>query len=169
MRISISFATQKDFFPHGIKRYASGIWITNTAEDRVRILSFWKKHGLVATEEAFSVSERTPYLWQEKLRADRGKLDALNPVSRAPKTRRVRNWDSRILEEIKCLRFKHPNLGKERDFAVQSRKSSGELLPTLADSILSRPVSLVQEESDPFIGKRFSASRKISSRDIPDT
>ena len=92
--------------------------ITHEAERRTRILAFWKKHGFEATKEAFSVSRRTLYLWKERLRKGKGKVDVLNPESRTPKTKRTRTWDTRILEEIKRLRFEHPNLGKEKLFPL---------------------------------------------------
>lgn len=88
--------------------------ITKEAQRRIKILTFWEKHGFEATKEAFEVSKRTLYLWREKLRAGKGNLQGLNPGSRSPKKRRKRLWDWRILEEIKRLRKDHPNLGKEK-------------------------------------------------------
>lgn len=88
--------------------------ITQTALRRTRILSFWEKHGLAATEEAFGVRRRTLFEWKKRLRKSAGKLEALNPGSRAPKTRRRRLWDYRIIEELRRLRDEHPNLGKEK-------------------------------------------------------
>lgn len=88
--------------------------ITETATVRTKILSFWKKHGLEATEEAYAVKERTLYLWQAKLREGKGKLESLNNASRAPKEKRKRRYDSRIVEEIRRLREKYPNLGEKK-------------------------------------------------------
>jgi len=88
--------------------------ITKQAIQRCRILTFWGKYGTSATEEAFNTKERTLYLWQKKLREGRGKLEALNPIKRTPKNKRKRIWDFRILEELKRLRNKHKNLGKEK-------------------------------------------------------
>lgn len=88
--------------------------ITDEAKKRARILTFWKKHGLEATREAFGVKERTLYLWQHKLRASRGKLEALNCGSRTPKNKRKRRYDYRIVEEIVRLRDVHPNLGEKK-------------------------------------------------------
>ena len=88
--------------------------ITEAAKCRTKILAFWKKHGAEAAFEAFGVRKRTLYLWQRKLKEGGGKLEALNPGSRAPKTKRKRLWDYRILEELRHLRDEHPNLGKEK-------------------------------------------------------
>jgi transposase InsO family protein len=88
--------------------------ITEKAKQRCRILTFWDKYGTSATEEAFEVKERTLFLWQKKLKEGRGKLEALNPIKRIPKNKRKRVWDSSILEEVKILRNKHKNLGKDK-------------------------------------------------------
>jgi transposase InsO family protein len=88
--------------------------ITQTALKRTEILAFWSKHGLSATLDAFKVKRRALFNWQRSLKEGGGKLEALNKRSTAPKTRRKRVWDYRILEELKRLRDKHPNLGKEK-------------------------------------------------------
>lgn len=88
--------------------------ISDVAKERGKILTFWKKYGLAATEEAYEVKKRTLYLWQRKLKDGRGKLEALNDGSRAPKKRRKRRYDARIVEEIKRLRIVYPNLGEKK-------------------------------------------------------
>jgi len=64
--------------------------ITPEAQKRAKILTFWKKHGDDATKEAFTVSRPTLFRWQKHLDEGRGKLEALNPKSRAPIHRRKR-------------------------------------------------------------------------------
>ena len=88
--------------------------IQDKAKKRVLILAFWEKYGTEAAVEAFKVKRRTLYLWQAKLKAGQGKLEALNDGNRAPKKKRTRLWDYRIIEELKRLRGEHPNLGKEK-------------------------------------------------------
>jgi transposase InsO family protein len=88
--------------------------ITKEAQRRMRILIFWQEHGLKATKDAFGVSRRTLFDWKQRLDKGEGKLDSLNPKSKAPIKRRKRSWDERLLEEIKNLRIKHPNLGAEK-------------------------------------------------------
>jgi len=90
--------------------------ITEAAKQRTRILAFWKKHGTEATEEAFGTKRRTLFNWQRNLKVGGGTRDALNRTSTAPKQKRKRLWDVRILEEIKRLRSAevHPNLGAEK-------------------------------------------------------
>ena len=88
--------------------------ITQQAKERCRILAFWNKHGTEATEEAFKVKRRTLFLWQKSLKEGQGKLEALNPKRKTPKNKRKRIWGERLLEEIKRLRIKHPNLGADK-------------------------------------------------------
>ncbi|MEK6821255.1 MAG: DDE-type integrase/transposase/recombinase, partial [archaeon] len=54
--------------------------------------------------------------WKGRLGKGGGKPEALNPRSRAPKEKRKRLWDARILEELRRLRSAevHPNLGAEK-------------------------------------------------------
>jgi transposase len=80
--------------------------IATTAKDRMRILAFWEKHGLSATQEAFGVSRSTLFRWQGRLRAGSGMLEALNPRSTRPRTlrRRVAEWPPELLSEIRRLR-----------------------------------------------------------------
>ena len=84
------------------------------AKRRVFILDFWKKYGLEATKEAFTVSERTLFRWKESLRKKHGMLEALNNQSRAPKTRRIRKIDEVLQSRIIQLRTLHPRIGKPK-------------------------------------------------------
>ncbi len=88
--------------------------ISKTAQKRAKILTFWKTHGLQATKDAYGVSERTLYNWQRKLKDANGKLEALNCGSRAPKNKRKRRYDHRIIDEIRRLRKVYPNLGEKK-------------------------------------------------------
>jgi len=90
--------------------------IVKTAKDRARILAFWEKHGLEAAMEAFGAKRSTLYEWRKQLREGGGSLEALNPDSTAPKTKRSRKaeWPPPVLTEIRRLRETHPNLGPDK-------------------------------------------------------
>lgn len=88
--------------------------ITEQAKQRYKILIHWQKYGLDSTLDAFSVKRRTLFNWNGLLRKGGGKVESLNPKKRTPKNKRKRLWDERISEELKRLRKKHPNLGKEK-------------------------------------------------------
>lgn len=88
--------------------------ITDKALKKLKILVFWEKHGLAATCDAFGISRRTLYLWQQKFRAGNKKIESLNNQSRAPNHKQTRLWLETVIAEIKRLRFTYPNLGKEK-------------------------------------------------------
>jgi len=90
--------------------------ITKQALERYRILIHWGKYGLESAIHAFGKSRRTLFYWQKLLDEGGGKPEALNPKNKAPKQKRKRFWDYRILEEIRRIRSVevHPNLGAEK-------------------------------------------------------
>ena len=88
--------------------------ITEQALHKARVLAFWEKHGLQATMDAFKVKRRTLFDWKSKLKHGNGKVDSLNSKNKTPINKRKRQWDIRILQEIRDLREAHPNLGAEK-------------------------------------------------------
>ncbi|HEY4518582.1 MAG TPA: helix-turn-helix domain-containing protein, partial [Candidatus Paceibacterota bacterium] len=92
--------------------------ISQEAQRRAKILTFWEKHGDEATGEAFDVSRRTLFRWQTKLWKEGGKLEALNSGNRAPNKRRKRDVPMAISERVITLRKEHPRLGKDKIHAI---------------------------------------------------
>ena len=81
---------------HGVKgaarlaKYAS-LWehaMTDEAKRRINILSFWERHGLKATLDAFGTKRPTLFLWKTTLKKAQGDVEALNPRSKQPRTLR---------------------------------------------------------------------------------
>lgn len=118
MRIKSNLRGTKGFVSTYNRSVRFRYMIHEEAKTRAKILTFWKKHGLEATTEAYGVKERTLYLWQQKLKTGKGKPESLNCGSRAPKTKRQRRYDHRIVEEIKWLRETHPNLGEKKLYPI---------------------------------------------------
>ena len=87
--------------------------ITPKAEERARILTFWKAHGNIATKEAFGASRSTLFKWQALLREGGGKLEALVPKSTAPKTKRKRVIPKAV-EELIIKERSRERVGKEK-------------------------------------------------------
>jgi hypothetical protein len=58
--------------------------ITKTAEDRHKILMFWRKYGLKATKDAYEVGRSTLYGWWKILKESDYVINSLNPGSQAP-------------------------------------------------------------------------------------
>ena len=109
--------------------------ITQKTEERVRILSFWEKHGLEATKEVFHVSRRTLFRWQGLLHQGKGQLESLTPKSTAPKHKRKRVLSPGLEAAIITLRTQHPRLGKEKLFALL--KESYPTSPSTIGRVLS--------------------------------
>jgi transposase InsO family protein len=87
--------------------------ITPKAEERVRILTFWQRHGDAAVKEAFRVSRATLFRWQKVLRVSGGKLDSLVPKSTAPKTKRKRVIPPAVVGLIFAERSRE-HIGKDK-------------------------------------------------------
>ena len=87
--------------------------ITNKAEERARILTFWKRHGDAATQEAYGVSRPTLFRWQKLLNEGRGKLASLVPKSTAPQVRRTRIIPAAVSALILQERSRE-RIGKEK-------------------------------------------------------
>jgi transposase InsO family protein len=92
--------------------------ITEDALKKVRILVFWERHGLKATLDAFSIKKRTLYVWKKKFEESGGKIESLSNTSRASQRKRVRHWNEGVIEEVKRIRWEHPNLGKEKIYSI---------------------------------------------------
>lgn len=81
---------------------------------RVKILDFWRVHGLAATKDAYGVSRATLFRWQQVLAKTRGRLDALDPRSTTPKRKRQRTYVPGLTERIIELRKLHWRIGKKK-------------------------------------------------------
>jgi putative transposase len=88
--------------------------ISEIAKRRIKILSFYEKHGLEATKEAFNISRATIFRWQRALKDKHGKLDGLNAKSKAPKNRRKRIVDDRVTAFVIEQRKLHYRIGKKK-------------------------------------------------------
>lgn len=87
---------------------------TPEAQRRAKIITFWKKHGLEATKDAFGVSRSTLFEWQRRLHIGKGRLSALEPRSRRPKNCRSMATSSHIIEHICAMRRAFPHYGQEK-------------------------------------------------------
>jgi transposase InsO family protein len=116
MKIHCKYTGIKGFLTVYDRAVRYAYMITKTALKKVKILDHWKRHGMESTIHAFEVKERALWYWKARLEKGGGKPESLNPKSKAPKDRRKRLWDCRILEEIRRLRDRdnHPNLGAEK-------------------------------------------------------
>ena len=141
------------------------------AQDRLKILRFFEKHGLHATTDAYDVSRRTLYRWKAAWEAGGGNLVTLAPQSCAPKRRRSRTWPEAVIAEIRRLRQAHPNLGKGKlypllhDFCEASMLSCptestiGRIIHDAPDRLRRTPVRL-DPKGRPKTRRRVERARK---------
>jgi transposase InsO family protein len=88
--------------------------ITEEAKKRAKILTFWSRYGTAATTEAYGVRRATLFLWKKRLKATAGKLEGLNPGSRAPHKKRIRSVTTETVDFIQKTRLAHPRFSKEK-------------------------------------------------------
>jgi len=91
-------------------------------ERRVKILTFWQKHGLLATKEAFGVSRATLFRWQQILDQNRGNIAVLDPKNTAPVRRRVRSIPKDLEQAIIDWRTTHPRIGGKKLFSLLEKQ-----------------------------------------------
>ncbi|MCK5084697.1 MAG: hypothetical protein KAQ64_03515, partial [Candidatus Pacebacteria bacterium] len=113
--------------------------ITKKADQRLKILKFWKKYGLQATTDAYGVKQSTLYSWQKTYSDSEHKLSSLNPGSQRRIDNNKREIHSLILKEIKRLRLDIcPNMGKtkiKKDLDIFCKNNN---LPIYSESKIGR-------------------------------
>ena len=145
--------------------------LIDKAKHKARVLSFWAKHGLEATMEAFEVKGRTLYYWRRQLREGGGRLKALNEKSKTPRRRRRRTWPPQVLAQIRHLRTDHPNLGKEKLYLFLKRfceregldcakpRTIGRIIADAPGKMRSLPVK-VRSNGQRVLRKKVAKARK---------
>jgi len=135
--------------------------ICESAEQRLKVLQFWERHGLAATQEAFSVSRRTLFAWQAQLRRGGGKPHVLKPGSTRPQHLRHREWPKALIQEIRRLRTEHPNLGKEKLYPFLERFCRTQRLPLPSVRTIGR---LIADAPDKMRHSKLRVSRFYQGR-----
>lgn len=134
--------------------------VTDKAKWKAKVVTFFEKYGLEATEEAFGVKKSSIYKWRKILKENQGRLEALNEKSKAPKNRRKPTWDPKIVEYIKQLRQQYPRLGKDKikpfldEFCLQNN------LKTIHPSTIGR---IIKKKGFFFHPKKITHFGKIKT------
>ncbi|MGE5893746.1 MAG: integrase core domain-containing protein [bacterium] len=95
---------------HSLRRFRKD----EVAQERLKILLFYKRHGEEATKEAFGVDRKLIHVWRKRLKGADNQVDALVPHSTKPQRVRTMVTDPRIIRFIKRTRTEHPRIGKEK-------------------------------------------------------
>ncbi len=89
--------------------------ITKEAQQRLKILNFWRQYGLKAATDAYGAKRSTLYGWWKIYLASERKVESLNPGKQARINNHQRQINPLILAEIKRLRLEVcPNMGKAK-------------------------------------------------------
>lgn len=94
---------------------------TLEAQHRAKIITFWNKHGLEATKDAFNISRSTLFEWQKLLKEGKGRLSSLEPKSRRPHNIRIMTTNWNIIELVCFLRCSFPHYGPKKIRAIMER------------------------------------------------
>jgi len=112
--------------------------ITEKAKKKLKVVEFFQKYGLKAAIDAFGVSKSSIYKWQEKLKESEGKIELLNDRSKAPKNRRKKGRDEKVVAFIKQFRKDRPYLGKEKLKFFLDKYCLENNLKTVSSSTIGR-------------------------------
>src|SRR3989344_4961110 len=111
--------------------------ITEEAKRRCKILTFWEKYGTEAVKEAFGVSRPTLFRWQKELKEGRGKLEALNKRSTAPKNKLKRSIPPEVERFILQERSVNPRLSKDKLAVMMKIEKVADTSPSTVGRMIS--------------------------------
>ena len=141
MQLGFKYGHCKGFYRlynYGIKHY-SNYMITKQAEQRKKILLFWKQYGLQATTDAYGAKQSTLYLWWKIYRESGHKVDSLNPGKQIRKNNNKREIHPLILKETRRLRLEVcPNMGKAKIKKYLDIFCNNNGLPVYSESKIGR-------------------------------
>ncbi|MCV6599360.1 MAG: integrase core domain-containing protein [Alphaproteobacteria bacterium] len=159
---------QREYFFNGIKGYSTFKRFSylfdmdnKEANDRYKIIQFYDKYGLEATIEAFNISRRTIYRWKSKLKENG--ITSLKPKSTKPKQLRTPTTPKLIVNEIKRLREKYPNIGKAKLYILLAPFCKENNLSLPSESTIGRIISRDKDKMRLF-PHRIDRNGKIKSR-----
>lgn len=88
--------------------------LSEVAQERMKIISFYQQFGEKATKEAFGADRKVISRWQKRLKVSGGHLSSLSPISTRPYQVRRPVTNPKIVEFIKKQREDHPRIGKDK-------------------------------------------------------
>lgn len=111
---------------------------SEVAQQRLKIIQFYDKHGEEATKEAFGADRKVIWQWKRQLQRAHGELAALIPKSTRPKRTRQMQTDPQLVAFIQKVREEHPRLGKEKIKPLLDHYCQAERLKLIAISTIGK-------------------------------
>lgn len=138
--------------------YKHNCMITKTAQERYKILLFWRQFGLPATTSAYGASRSTLYAWWQAYQKSGSKIESLNPSLKARKNTNKRIINPLILAEIKRLRLELcPNMGKAKVKILLDKFCIKNSLPVYSESKIGR---IIKEKKIKHIRTKYYPNGK---------
>jgi transposase InsO family protein len=119
---------------HSLRRFSKD----EVAQERAKILRFYKRYGEQATKEAFGVDRKLIHVWKKRLKDNGKHLMALIPDSTRPVRVRRMNTDERIIAFIKGMRQEHPRIGKEKLKPLLDVYCKEQRIVTISESTIGK-------------------------------
>jgi len=113
---------------------------SEVAQERLRIINFYERFGEKATKAAFMVDRKLIWVWRKRLNDSQGRLESLVPASTRPKRVRVMLTDPKVVEFIRNLREKYPNLGKEKIKPLLDRYCISLGIQSISESTIGKVI-----------------------------
>lgn len=110
-------------------------------ERRLKAIYLLDKGLVQEIRVVFGVSRSTVYGWKKRLKQGGNAVQALAPGSRAPRRRRQRQVDVRLIEFIRKYRVRWPGIGKTGIKADLDRFCRERKLKTISESSVGRVLS----------------------------
>lgn len=113
---------------------------SEVAQERLRIIEFYKQYGEQASKEAFGADRKVVSRWRKKLCQYGGALEGLVPESTRPKRSRTMTVATEIVQFIRQTRQEHPRLGKEKIKPLLDEFCQSNGLKTIAESTIGKVI-----------------------------
>ena len=151
-----------------VKRFSYLFEMENKeAQKRLKIIKFFDKYGLEATIEAFDISRRTLYRWKSTLTKNKNNVSSLNPKSTKPKHKRQATTPKILINEIKQLREKYPNIGKAKLYVILKPWCEQNNFTLPSESTIGRIIAKHKDKMRLFPNRIDSKGRiKIKKKEI---
>ncbi len=113
---------------------------SEVAQERLRIIKFYREYGEKATKEAFGADRKVINRWRQKLSRHDGALEGLVPESTRPKRTRTMTVPVEIIQFIREIRQEHPRLGKEKIKPLLDEYCQGKGLKSISESTIGKVI-----------------------------
>lgn len=110
------------------------------AQQRLRIIEFYRRYGEKATKEAFGADRKVISRWRKKLNREKGALEGLIPDSTRPKRTRTMIVPVEIIRFIQEIRQEYPRLGKEKIKPLLDEYCQFKGIKTIAESTIGKVI-----------------------------